>query len=50
MVKYSCEKCGKPFTQKSHYTKHMSKKNPCIFKNIIGGSSNTVYLTTKFNS
>ena len=35
MVKYSCEKCGKPFTQKSHYTKHIEKKNPCVFTNII---------------
>ena len=30
MVKYSCEKCGKEFTQKSHYTKHINKKNPCV--------------------
>jgi DNA (cytosine-5)-methyltransferase 1 len=35
MVKYSCEKCGKPFTQKSHYTAHIEKKNPCVFTNII---------------
>ena len=26
MVKYSCEKCGKDFTQKGHYTKHTTKK------------------------
>jgi DNA (cytosine-5)-methyltransferase 1 len=32
MVKYSCEKCGKEFTQKSHYTKHFNKKNPCVFE------------------
>ena len=30
MVKYSCEKCGKEFTQKGHYTKHTTKKNPCV--------------------
>ena len=30
MVKYSCEKCGKEFTQKGHYTKHINKKNPCV--------------------
>jgi uncharacterized C2H2 Zn-finger protein len=35
MVKYSCEKCGKEFTQKSHYTKHINKKNPCIFESKI---------------
>lgn len=30
MVKYNCEKCGKEFKQKSHYTTHIKKKNPCI--------------------
>lgn len=30
MGKYSCEKCGKEFNQKSHYTTHLNKKNPCI--------------------
>lgn len=30
MVEYVCEKCGKEFSQKSHYTKHQNKKNPCI--------------------
>lgn len=30
MVKYSCEKCGKEFNQKGHYTTHMNKKNPCV--------------------
>lgn len=30
MVNYSCDKCGKKFTQKGHYTRHMNKKNPCI--------------------
>ena len=35
MVKYSCEKCGKEFTQKGHYTKHTSKKNPCVFESKI---------------
>ena len=29
MVIYSCEKCGKTFKQKGHYTKHINKKNPC---------------------
>ena len=27
--KYSCEKCGKHFTQKSHHTSHMNRKTPC---------------------
>jgi DNA adenine methylase len=30
MGKYTCEKCGKEFTQKSHHTTHINKKNPCI--------------------
>lgn len=30
MVKYTCEKCGKEFKQKSHYTTHLNKKNPCV--------------------
>ena len=30
MVKYSCEKCGKDFAQKGHYTQHLNRKNPCI--------------------
>ena len=29
MGKYSCEKCVKTFSQKSHYDKHISRKNPC---------------------
>jgi site-specific DNA-cytosine methylase/uncharacterized C2H2 Zn-finger protein len=31
MVKYNCDKCGKEFDQKSHYTKHTNKKNPCVY-------------------
>ena len=30
MTNFSCEKCGKCFTQKSHYTQHTKRKNPCI--------------------
>ena len=26
MGKYNCEKCGKEFNQKSHYTTHTNKK------------------------
>ena len=29
MSKYSCEKCAKSFSQKSHYDKHISRKNSC---------------------
>ena len=40
MVFYSCEKCGKQFSQKGHYNKHMNKKLPCVnetkLKEIIG--------------
>jgi len=27
--KYSCEKCARTFSQKSHYEKHITRKNPC---------------------
>jgi len=30
MTKYICEKCGKEFKQKGHYTTHLNKKNPCV--------------------
>jgi DNA (cytosine-5)-methyltransferase 1 len=30
MSKYICEKCGKEFKQKFHYTTHLNKKNPCV--------------------
>ena len=30
MIHYTCEKCGKEFNKKGHYTKHLNKKNPCI--------------------
>ena len=29
MVKYSCERCGKEFSQKSHYETHKKRKKPC---------------------
>ena len=39
MVNYSCAKCGKTFSQKGHYNRHINKKHPCIqethLKNII---------------
>ena len=30
MSKYTCEKCGREFKQKGHYTTHLNKKNPCV--------------------
>ena len=30
MVKYICEKCGKEFTQKGNYTKHINIKKSCM--------------------
>jgi DNA adenine methylase len=35
MGKYNCEKCGKEFSQKSHYTTHINKKNPCVVESKI---------------
>jgi len=35
MVKYSCEKCGKEFSQKGHYTRHINKKNPCVIESKV---------------
>ena len=32
MVEYKCEKCGKVFNKKGNYTKHINRKNPCIFE------------------
>jgi len=32
MGKYGCAKCGKEFNQKSHYERHVNKKNPCIYE------------------
>ena len=29
MGKYSCEKCAKTFSQKSHYDNHLTRKTPC---------------------
>lgn len=30
MVKYSCERCGKIFSQKSHYVSHNKRKTLCV--------------------
>ena len=31
---YICEKCGKVFNHKGHYTKHLNKKNSCVNNHI----------------
>ena len=35
MSKFSCEKCGKGFNSKSHYTQHQKRKMPCVNENKI---------------
>jgi adenine-specific DNA-methyltransferase len=35
MPKISCEKCGKEFNSKSHYTQHQNRKTPCVNENKI---------------
>ena len=35
MSKYNCEKCGKEFNNKSHYSAHTNKINPCVVENKI---------------
>jgi len=37
MSNYTCEKCGKEFTQKSQYTRHINKKKSCVM--ILNNSS-----------
>ena len=35
MSKNSCEKCGKEFNSKSHYTQHQKRKMPCVSESKI---------------
>lgn len=35
MSKISCEKCGKEFNSKSHYTQHQKRKTPCVAESKI---------------
>jgi len=42
MTKYNCEKCGMVFNQKSHYTQHTKRKNPCINENKLKEMINKV--------
>lgn len=46
MVKYTCETCGKEFTQKGNYTKHTNKKIPCVFEEIIENANANPTLTS----
>jgi SAM-dependent methyltransferase len=32
MTTNSCEKCGKEFNSKSHYTQHKKRKTPCVYE------------------
>jgi adenine-specific DNA-methyltransferase len=34
MTNHMCEKCGKEFNSKSHYTQHCKRKTPCIKTNV----------------
>jgi DNA adenine methylase len=61
MHKYTCERCFKEFSQKSHYTKHQNKKLPCqdnkkkiekvveniiINKKLISNNTENIFTTT----
>ena len=35
MSKISCEKCGKEFNSRSHYTQHQKRKTPCVYETKI---------------
>ena len=37
MTNHLCEKCGKEFNSKSHYTQHQNRKTPCIATTPKGG-------------
>ena len=51
MPNFSCEKCGKVFTQKSSYTQHMKRKTPCgnksTLKEVIDETKNVTTDTVK---
>jgi DNA adenine methylase len=42
MSKCTCEKCGKEFNQKSHYTAHINKKNPCVVEEMKKASPSDI--------
>lgn len=31
VIMHTCQKCGKPFAQKSHLTQHQKRKTPCVY-------------------
>ena len=52
MTKYTCDRCLKEFSQKSHYEKHKNNKKPCqdntkkieeVVENIINQKWNEVH-------
>ena len=47
MSKYSCKKCAKTFSQKLHYDKHISRKNPCKIQTDKAVEKNTIELNKK---
>ena len=51
MVNYSCDSCGKEFSQKSHYDSHKRRKKPCKKKlnKIELLESKVIELETKIN-
>ena len=44
---HTCEKCGKEFSKKSHYTAHINKKKPCDIYSKI--TENLVEITKEIN-
>lgn len=43
MVNYICDKCGKTFSQKSHYDKHINKKYSCIQNKFENNNENNIF-------
>ena len=41
----SCEKCGKQFSQKGHYNKHINKKLPCVNESKMKTEKNDLFIT-----
>lgn len=48
MGKFRCPKCGKEFSQKSHYTQHLNRKNPCVHDAALHNLINQV-INTRLN-
>ena len=43
MSKITCEKCGKSFNSKSHYTQHQKRKTPCVHNNKIKNENSPLH-------